>query len=144
MIKSAWRLAKFFGLRKSTLVDGRRMPTSAFTNLCAITSRNVCTTQVCGKEIRVQNEKMKVGNLKYGLVEGETIPETANINQLWVSVSFVSCVSSYNNLGLVLALYKNFKLCWINFNLHCLDCIKDSSLWPLKIYFLNLSWLYRK
>ncbi|XP_077258001.1 mitochondrial ribosomal protein S11 [Temnothorax americanus] len=80
MIKSALGLAKFLGLRESALIDGRL--TSAFARLSVITSRNVCTTQLCSKEIRSQNEKFKVGqSSKYGLVEGETMPETTNVSQ---------------------------------------------------------------
>jgi len=80
MIKSALGLAKFFGLRESMLVDGRLI--SSFARLSVITSRNICTTQLCDKEIRSQNEKLKVGqNSKYGLMEGETMPETSYISQ---------------------------------------------------------------
>ncbi|TGZ44753.1 uncharacterized protein Mrps11 [Temnothorax longispinosus] len=80
MIKSALGLMKFLGLRESALVDGRL--SSAFARLSVITSRNVCTTQLCSKEIRTQNEKFKVGqSSKYGLVEGETMPETTNVSQ---------------------------------------------------------------
>ncbi|XP_071573732.1 small ribosomal subunit protein uS11 [Temnothorax nylanderi] len=80
MIKSALGLTKFLGLRESALVDGRL--TSAYARLSVITSRNVCTTQLCSKEIRTQNEKFKVGqSSKYGLVEGETMPETTNVSQ---------------------------------------------------------------
>ncbi|XP_024871195.1 30S ribosomal protein S11, chloroplastic [Temnothorax curvispinosus] len=80
MIKSALGLTKFLGLRESALVDGRL--SSAFARLSVITSRNVCTTQLYSKEIRTQNEKFKVGqSSKYGLVEGETMPETTNVSQ---------------------------------------------------------------
>ncbi|XP_011871143.1 PREDICTED: 30S ribosomal protein S11, chloroplastic [Vollenhovia emeryi] len=81
MIKSALRgLAKFPVVRESVLADGRLAP--AFARLSAITSRNVCTTQFYGKEIRMKNEKVKVGDkAKYGLVVGEATPETTNINQ---------------------------------------------------------------
>ncbi|KYN08899.1 PREDICTED: 30S ribosomal protein S11, chloroplastic [Trachymyrmex cornetzi] len=79
MIKSVLRLAKFPGLQESVLIDHR--VTSAFSRLSIITSRNIYTTHLCSKEIRSKNEKIKVGNLKYGLVEGETMPETTNVNQ---------------------------------------------------------------
>lgn len=78
MIKSALGLAKFSGLR--ALVDGRL--TSALARLSVITSRSVCTTRPCGKEIRMRTDKVKVGqSSKYGLLEGETMPETINVNQ---------------------------------------------------------------
>jgi len=80
MIKSALRFAKFSGLPKSVLTDGQL--TLMFTRLSVITSRNVCTTQVCGKEVRMQNKKVKIGQKsKYGLTEGEIMPETINISQ---------------------------------------------------------------
>lgn len=80
MIKSALGLARFSGLRESALVNGRL--TSALARLNVITSKNVCTTRWCGKEIRTQTEKVKVGvSSKYGLVDGETTPETVNINE---------------------------------------------------------------
>jgi len=81
MIKSALGLAKFSGLWKSVLVDSRLI--SSFARLNVITSRNICTTQLCDKEVRSQNEKFKVGqNSKYGLImEGETMPETIYISQ---------------------------------------------------------------
>ncbi|XP_011703279.1 PREDICTED: 30S ribosomal protein S11, chloroplastic [Wasmannia auropunctata] len=82
MIKSALRLAKFPGLRERVLVDGRLIPAWDFARLSVITSRNICTTQLCGKEIRTLNEKLQVGQTsKYGLVEGETMPETTNVSQ---------------------------------------------------------------
>lgn len=79
MIKSVLKLAKFPGLQKSVLIDDR--VTAAFARLSIITSRNIYTTHLCSKEIRVKNEKVKVGNSKYGLVEGEAMLETTNINQ---------------------------------------------------------------
>ncbi|XP_012537392.2 uncharacterized protein LOC105837301 [Monomorium pharaonis] len=79
MIKSALGLAKFLGLRESVLADGRLI--SAFVRLSAITSRKICTTSLCDKEIRTGNEKVKVGTSKYGLVEGETMPESTDISQ---------------------------------------------------------------
>jgi len=83
MIKSALRLKKSVGLRESVLAGGRfNVLVSAFERLSVITSRNVCTTQLCSKEIRTQNEKVKVGtSSRYGLVEGETTPETTDISQ---------------------------------------------------------------
>ncbi|KAG5328609.1 RR11 protein, partial [Acromyrmex charruanus] len=80
MIKSVLRLAKFPGLQENVLIDHRI--TSAFARLNIITSRNIYTTHLCSKEIRSKNTKVKVGSLKYEkLVEGETMPETTNINQ---------------------------------------------------------------
>ncbi|KAL6266685.1 hypothetical protein P5V15_003524 [Pogonomyrmex californicus] len=79
MIKSILKLTRFPGLRESVLADGRLA--SAFSHLSAITSRNICTSQLCSKEIRMQNEKVRVGNSKYGLLEGETMPETTNLSQ---------------------------------------------------------------
>ncbi|XP_039307972.1 30S ribosomal protein S11 [Solenopsis invicta] len=80
MIKSALGLSKFFVLRETALADGRSI--SALVRLSAITSRNICTTPLCSKEIRMRNEKVKVGHSsKYGLTEGETMPETTNISQ---------------------------------------------------------------
>ncbi|KYN01578.1 30S ribosomal protein S11, chloroplastic [Cyphomyrmex costatus] len=73
------RLTKFPRLQKSVLIDDQ--VTSAFARLSIITSRNIYTTHLCSKEIRLKNEKVKVGNSKYGLVEGETIPEMANLDQ---------------------------------------------------------------
>ncbi|KYN33248.1 30S ribosomal protein S11, chloroplastic [Trachymyrmex septentrionalis] len=80
MIKSVLRLAKFPGLQENVLIDHR--VTSAFARLTInITSRNIYTTHLCCKDIRTKHDKVKVGGLKYGLVEGETMPETTNINQ---------------------------------------------------------------
>ncbi|XP_011639662.1 uncharacterized protein LOC105428812 [Pogonomyrmex barbatus] len=79
MIKSILKLTRFPGLRESVLADGHLA--SAFSRLNAITSRNICTSHLCSKEIRMQNEKVRVGNSKYGLLEGETMPETTNISQ---------------------------------------------------------------
>lgn len=79
MIKSALRMTKFPILKGSVSADGRLNSLFAYLN---ITSKNICTTSLCSKEIRVENEKVKVGrNSKYGLVEGETTMETLNINQ---------------------------------------------------------------
>lgn len=79
MIKSALRLAKFPGARESALVDGRL--TSAFARLSVITSRNIYATQLCSKEIRSSNEKVRIESKKYGLVDGEVMPETTNVSQ---------------------------------------------------------------
>ncbi|XP_012055682.1 PREDICTED: 30S ribosomal protein S11, chloroplastic [Atta cephalotes] len=79
MIKSVLRLAQFSRLQENVLIDHR--VTSAFARLSIITSRNIYTTHLCSKEIRSKNEKIVVGNSKYGLIEGETMPETININQ---------------------------------------------------------------
>ncbi|GAB1866548.1 30S ribosomal protein S11, chloroplastic [Camponotus japonicus] len=80
MFKSVLRITKFPVLKGSVSADGRL--TSLFTNLNVITSRNICTTISCCKEIRLQNEKVKVGRgSKYGLIEGETTVEALNINQ---------------------------------------------------------------
>ncbi|KMQ88762.1 30s ribosomal protein chloroplastic [Lasius niger] len=79
MLKSALRMTKFPVLTGSVSTDGRLTSLFAYLN---ITSRNICTTSLCSKEIRLQNEKVKVGKgSKYGLVEGETTMETLNINQ---------------------------------------------------------------
>lgn len=80
MFKSVLRMMKFPLLKGSVSADGR--VTSLF-NLSAITSKNICTTALCSKEIRLENnEKVKVGrSSKYGLVEGEIAVETLNINQ---------------------------------------------------------------
>ncbi|XP_070164923.1 small ribosomal subunit protein uS11 [Polyergus mexicanus] len=80
MIKSALRMTKFPVLTGSVSADGRL--TSLLAHLNIITSRNICTTTLCSKEIRSQNEKVKVGKgSKYGLIEGETTIETLNVNQ---------------------------------------------------------------
>ncbi|KAL0103516.1 hypothetical protein PUN28_017645 [Cardiocondyla obscurior] len=80
MIKSVLGLARFSGLRDSALAEARS--TAALTRLCGITSRNIYTTQLCGKEIRSRNEKVKVGRItKYGLAEGEATPETMNLGE---------------------------------------------------------------
>lgn len=80
MIKSALRMTKFPVLMGSVSADGRL--TSLLAHLNIITSRNIGTTTLCSKEIRSQNEKVKVGKgSKYGLVEGETTIETLNVNQ---------------------------------------------------------------
>lgn len=79
MIKYALRMTKFPTLKGSASADGRL--TSLFAHL-NITSKNICTTSLCSKEIRLDNEKVKVGrNSKYGLIEGETTMETLNIHQ---------------------------------------------------------------
>ncbi|KAL6427528.1 hypothetical protein ACFW04_008781 [Cataglyphis niger] len=80
MIKSALRITKFPALTGSVSIDGRL--TSLLAHLNIITSRNICTTTLLSKEIRFQNEKVKVGRgSRYGLVEGETTIETLNVNQ---------------------------------------------------------------
>lgn len=80
MIKSVLRITKFPVLTGSVSADGRL--TSLLAHLNIITSRNICTTTLRTKEIRLQNEKVKVGRgSKYGLVEGETTIETLNVNQ---------------------------------------------------------------
>ncbi|XP_029156570.1 uncharacterized protein LOC114929258 [Nylanderia fulva] len=79
MIQSALRMTKLPILKGSASADGRL--TLLFANL-NITSKNICTTSLSRKVIRIDNEKVKVGsNSKYGLVDGETTMETMNINQ---------------------------------------------------------------
>lgn len=79
MFKSVLRMTKFPILKGSGVsADSSLIPLRA--NLSGVTSRNICTTISCSKEIRLQNEKVKVGKgLKYGLMEGEITIETTNI-----------------------------------------------------------------
>lgn len=80
MFKSVLRITKFPILKGSVSADSSL--TSLFVDLNVITSRNICTTISCSKEIRLQNEKVKVGKgSKYGFMEGETTVETSNIDQ---------------------------------------------------------------
>lgn len=80
MIRNALRLTRFPLLTENALriVDDAAM----YGRLSVLTSRYIYTTAPCGKEIRMHNEKTRVGRgSKYGLLEGETMPETTNINQ---------------------------------------------------------------
>ncbi|XP_072752099.1 small ribosomal subunit protein uS11 [Anoplolepis gracilipes] len=80
MIGSALRMTKFPAPTRSVSADGRLPSLFAYLNI--ITSRNIGTTILCSKEIRLRNEKVKVGEgSKYQLVEGETTIDTLNINQ---------------------------------------------------------------
>lgn len=79
MIKSALRLIKFPRSTDNALTEG----TAAYARLVAITSRNVCTTSPCNKEIRISNEKVRVSRgSKYDtLMEGENTIGLARIDQ---------------------------------------------------------------
>lgn len=79
MIKSVLRLIKFPVIVENVLTDGALK----FSRLNDITSRHISTTLLCRKEIRILNEKVKVGKgSKYGMVEGEELLEVENVNKL--------------------------------------------------------------
>ncbi|XP_032685769.1 30S ribosomal protein S11 isoform X1 [Odontomachus brunneus] len=78
MIKSALRLINYPLLSESVLANG----VATYIRLNVITSRSICTTLLCNKEIRTKDEKSRVGkSSKYGLIAGETTPELMDINQ---------------------------------------------------------------
>ncbi|XP_014487376.1 PREDICTED: 30S ribosomal protein S11 [Dinoponera quadriceps] len=78
MIKSALQLIKYPLLSESVLANGAVI-CGCFNN---ITSKSICTTSFCNKEIRFQSDKSRVGkSSKYGLTEGETTSELINVNQ---------------------------------------------------------------
>lgn len=80
MIKSILRLIKFPASTECVLADSA----SLSLRLNTITLRNICTTSLCNKEIRMRSEKVKVGKNKYdGIsVEGEdTLMLDTNIHQ---------------------------------------------------------------
>ncbi|XP_012225676.1 small ribosomal subunit protein uS11 [Linepithema humile] len=69
MIKSVLRLIKFPALTECALADSA----SLSARLNTITLKNICTTSLCNKEIRLRSEKIKVGKNKYDgvAIEGE-------------------------------------------------------------------------
>jgi len=49
-----------------------------FARLGDVTSRNICASSRCNKEIRMKNEKVKVGNKeKYDALDSEIMPDTS-------------------------------------------------------------------
>lgn len=78
MFKSALRLIKYPLLPESMLATGAVI----CNRLNLITSRSICTSSLCNKEIRTQSDKTRVGkSSKYGFLEGESTPELTNFNQ---------------------------------------------------------------
>lgn len=77
MIKSASRWIKCPLLSESMLTNGAAIRA----RLNVITSKSICTTSLCNKEIRSEFSKTRVGSSKYGILEGEATPDLLNATQ---------------------------------------------------------------
>lgn len=77
MIKSVLRFVKFPALTGCVMTNSASLSVP----LNTLTSRNIYTTSLCNKEIRLRNEKVLVGKHKYGLIEGEDMIDTLNVQQ---------------------------------------------------------------
>ncbi|XP_020285275.1 uncharacterized protein LOC109855437 isoform X2 [Pseudomyrmex gracilis] len=79
MIKSILRVIKLPMIAERVLANN----ISVLASSSFITSRNICTTLLCSKEIRMVNEKVKVGkNSKFSMeLEGEYTVDTSTNQQ---------------------------------------------------------------
>jgi len=53
-----------------------------FARLGDVTSRNICTSLGCNKEVRMRHEKVKVGDKgKYNVLDGENMQDAVSMMQ---------------------------------------------------------------